>query len=400
MQSEHSKTASRAWLRDERRAGSRAGWPVVLSGLLGTGMAVGQAWCAAMLLADALAGQAGDTLALAAGFAVLAVAARGPVGRCRARGVQCGGGGAAAAAHRCAVAPAACRSGAAAHAPLRRADRDRRGPHRGAGRPLFPLAAGRRPWRSAAPLLVALAALLADPTGGARAGSVRPAGAGGDGGGGHRRRGRLAQPVPRPGAAAGALPRPRARHRHHRAVRPGRGGGAFACRGGRRASTAHHARAARRLPVVGRARSRGGAGVRGAGAALRPAAAVGQPDAPGDGAVRAAAGAGVLRPAARLRRRLPGPAACRRRGGGAGRSAAAARAAAAARGPHGGRARRRRRVRGRAPHLGPGARPGAERAVVPRAGRRDPGAGRSLGRRQIDGDRDPARLRPTRYGDA
>jgi ATP-binding cassette subfamily C protein CydD len=73
MQSEHSKTASRAWLRDERRAGSRAGWPVVLSGLLGTGMAVGQAWCAAMLLADALVGQAGDTLALAAGFAGLAV---------------------------------------------------------------------------------------------------------------------------------------------------------------------------------------------------------------------------------------------------------------------------------------------------------------------------------------
>jgi ATP-binding cassette, subfamily C, bacterial CydD len=73
MQSEHSKTASRAWLRDERRAGSRAGWPVVLCGLLGTGMAVGQAWCAAMLLADALAGRAGDALALAAGFAVLAV---------------------------------------------------------------------------------------------------------------------------------------------------------------------------------------------------------------------------------------------------------------------------------------------------------------------------------------
>jgi ATP-binding cassette subfamily C protein CydD len=73
MQSEHNKTASRAWLRDERRAGSRAGWPVVLSGLLGTGMAVGQAWCAAMLLADALAGRAGDTVALAAGFAALAV---------------------------------------------------------------------------------------------------------------------------------------------------------------------------------------------------------------------------------------------------------------------------------------------------------------------------------------
>ena len=73
MQSEHNKTASRAWLRDERRAGSRAGWPVVLSGLLGTGMAVGQALCAAMLLADALAGRAGDTVALAAGFAALAV---------------------------------------------------------------------------------------------------------------------------------------------------------------------------------------------------------------------------------------------------------------------------------------------------------------------------------------
>ena len=57
-----------------------------------------------------------------------------------------------------------------------------------------------------------------------------------------------------------------------------------------------------------------------------------------------------------------------------------------------------RGVRGRASHLGPGARPGTERAVVPRAGRRDAGAGRAFGCRQIDRDRDPAGLRPARPG--
>jgi ATP-binding cassette subfamily C protein CydD len=73
MQSGDSKTASRAWLREERRTGGRAAWPVVLLGLLNTAMAVGQAWCVAMLLAGALTERAGDTVGLLGGFAVLAV---------------------------------------------------------------------------------------------------------------------------------------------------------------------------------------------------------------------------------------------------------------------------------------------------------------------------------------
>ncbi len=57
---------------------------------------------------------------------------------------------------------------------------------------------------------------------------------------------------------------------------------------------------------------------------------------------------------------------------GAGRSAAVAGAATATRGPHGGRARHRGGVRGRSFHLGPRAWPGTQWAVLPRAGRRDP----------------------------
>jgi len=73
MQSEQSKAASRAWLRSEQRAGNRAARPVVLFGGLGTVMAVGQAWCAAMLLAGALTGHAGGMIALLVAFALLAL---------------------------------------------------------------------------------------------------------------------------------------------------------------------------------------------------------------------------------------------------------------------------------------------------------------------------------------
>ena len=76
--------------------------------------------------------------------------ARGAVDRCRARRVQCGSGGAAAAANRRAVALAACRPVAASHSPQRRTHRDRRGSHRGVGRAVLPLAASRDHWRSAA----------------------------------------------------------------------------------------------------------------------------------------------------------------------------------------------------------------------------------------------------------
>ena len=131
------------------------------------------------------------------------------------------------------------------------------------------------------PLLVALAALPADPLAGARAGAVRACWCRSPWRCRHRRGGGVAQPVPGAGAAAGALPRPRARHRHHRAVRPGGGRGALARRGGRRTAPAHHARAARRLPVLGRARSCRGTGLRRAGAALRHGTAGRQPDASG-----------------------------------------------------------------------------------------------------------------------
>ena len=73
MQSGQIRTTSRAWLGGERRAGSRAARPVVLFGALGTATGVGQAWCAAMLLAAALTGQPRDTLPLLAGFALLAL---------------------------------------------------------------------------------------------------------------------------------------------------------------------------------------------------------------------------------------------------------------------------------------------------------------------------------------
>ncbi len=46
---------------------------MALLSLLGTALAVGQAWCAAMLLAQALAGTTDHTLALLAGFALLAL---------------------------------------------------------------------------------------------------------------------------------------------------------------------------------------------------------------------------------------------------------------------------------------------------------------------------------------
>jgi ATP-binding cassette subfamily C protein CydD len=73
MQSEQSKAATRAWLRGEQRAGSRAARPAVLSGVLGTAAAVGQAWCAATVLAGALTGHTGDALPPLLGFGLLAL---------------------------------------------------------------------------------------------------------------------------------------------------------------------------------------------------------------------------------------------------------------------------------------------------------------------------------------
>jgi ATP-binding cassette subfamily C protein CydD len=71
--SENGKAAARAWLRQEQQAGRRTARPVLVLGLLQTALAAGQAWCAAMVLAQALGRQTGSVAALLAGFAVLAL---------------------------------------------------------------------------------------------------------------------------------------------------------------------------------------------------------------------------------------------------------------------------------------------------------------------------------------
>jgi ATP-binding cassette subfamily C protein CydD len=70
---ETGKRAARAWTREQTRLGARAARPVILLGLLGTVLAVGQAWCVASVLTAALAGHGVAPIPLA-GFAVLALA--------------------------------------------------------------------------------------------------------------------------------------------------------------------------------------------------------------------------------------------------------------------------------------------------------------------------------------
>jgi len=83
MEAAHSKQAARAWLRGEQRAGGKAARPVLLLSLAGTVLAVGQAWCVAFLLADALTrhpggyGAAGRPMPLLAGFAIAALVRAG-----------------------------------------------------------------------------------------------------------------------------------------------------------------------------------------------------------------------------------------------------------------------------------------------------------------------------------
>ena len=67
------KRAARAWTREQTRLGGRAARPVVVFGLLGTLLAIGQAWCMAAVLAAALAGHGVASVPLA-GFAALALA--------------------------------------------------------------------------------------------------------------------------------------------------------------------------------------------------------------------------------------------------------------------------------------------------------------------------------------
>jgi ATP-binding cassette subfamily C protein CydD len=69
---ENGKRAARAWTREQTRLGARAARPVVLCGLLGTLLALGQAWCVATVLASALT-RHGVAPAPLVGFAVLAL---------------------------------------------------------------------------------------------------------------------------------------------------------------------------------------------------------------------------------------------------------------------------------------------------------------------------------------
>jgi len=72
-ETENAKRAARAWTREQTRLGARAARPVILFGLLGTLLALGQAWCMADVLATALAGHGVAPIPLA-GFAALALA--------------------------------------------------------------------------------------------------------------------------------------------------------------------------------------------------------------------------------------------------------------------------------------------------------------------------------------
>jgi ATP-binding cassette subfamily C protein CydD len=74
MTRDEGKVAAKAWLKAETRPGRKAAWPVVLAGLAATALAVGQAWCVALVLGAALTGGAGDVLLSGClGFAVLAL---------------------------------------------------------------------------------------------------------------------------------------------------------------------------------------------------------------------------------------------------------------------------------------------------------------------------------------
>src|SRR5258708_7736739 len=78
-QAESPKAASRAWLRREQKAGSRAARPVLMWHVIGSAAAIGQAFAAATVLAAAFTGSLPDAPALAT-LGVLAAAPAGPRG--------------------------------------------------------------------------------------------------------------------------------------------------------------------------------------------------------------------------------------------------------------------------------------------------------------------------------
>src|SRR5579875_3751734 len=71
---EQSKRAVRAWTRQQTRSARRAALPVVGLGLVGTLLAIGQVWCMAGVLAAWLIGRGGPVTGFLAAFGALAVA--------------------------------------------------------------------------------------------------------------------------------------------------------------------------------------------------------------------------------------------------------------------------------------------------------------------------------------
>ena len=68
-----SKAVAKAWLRGQSRVGRRAALPVIVLGLVGTALAIVQAYCAAGVLRLALTRVEGNTPVLLGGFALAAV---------------------------------------------------------------------------------------------------------------------------------------------------------------------------------------------------------------------------------------------------------------------------------------------------------------------------------------
>ena len=199
--------------------------------------------------------------------------------------------------------------------------------------------------------------------------------------------------------AAGALPRPHPRHRHHRHAQSRRRRGCPAGRGRANELRApHDARAARGVPLLDHARPRDRAGGR---ACWR----CGWPQRLHATRCTARPGAALFvlllvpeffAPLRAFFRGLPGPHAGQGVPPMRWPCPAASRSPAQARPPRSAPWRR-----AGSPSSfedvsftwGPGARPGAGRRELPRAGRRDAGARGSVGRRQVHRHRDPARLR-------
>ena len=69
--SEMTELESRAWLRQQGRVGRRASRRAVATGLAGTALGIGQAFCAAAILGAALTQTSGSVLPYLAGFAGL-----------------------------------------------------------------------------------------------------------------------------------------------------------------------------------------------------------------------------------------------------------------------------------------------------------------------------------------